>query len=57
MLFTTKNSTREVEVATFYDRLFSNIYEYQNDRSSKIIICGGFNSRCVNESGNIKGVD
>ena len=50
-----KNSTRQVDVAAFYDRLLSNIYEYQNDGT--IFICGDFNSRCGNECDYIEGVD
>ena len=49
------NSSRRIDVNTYFDSLLTDICNYQNPGS--IFICGNFNSRCGELDDFISGVD
>lgn len=50
-----ENSSRRIDVNSFYDNLLTGIYRNQNEGT--VFICGDFNSRCGDLDDFINGVD
>jgi hypothetical protein len=50
-----KGTTRPVDGEEFFDRLLTDVYQYQN--LGQIIIGGDFNARCGSHSDYVEGVD
>ena len=50
-----ENSSRSIDVNSFFETLLHNMYEYQN--LGITLICGDFNSRCSDHEDFIAGVD
>ena len=55
MLSATENSSRQVDLDTFFNSLLTSLYEYQN--LGKLFIGGDFNSQCGNDDDFITGID
>lgn len=50
-----ENSSRQVDVSSFYDHLIACVYQYQAE--GDLVLCGDFNSRCGDLDDYITGVD
>ena len=50
-----ENSSRHVDVLAFFDKLLTDLYEYQN--IGVPFLCGDFNSRCGDSNDFIVGID